>query len=136
MKFYGKIKEHENWVKYVGIALAAYMVFVGIRFNRYSYLIIAPALVLAIFLNKYHVIDKDGVDIKYTILGIPFHNRWTWDQITTVHTDYMHAFPDVMLHIGKDISVRTFRFKSSEIPEILDFIHEMNENIYIRDEND
>lgn len=136
MRFYGKVKEHENWVKYTGILLAAYMTFVGIKFQRYSYLIIAIALVLAIFLKKYHVIDKDGVDIKYTILGMPFHNRWTWDQVTTVHTDYKHPYPDVMLHIGKDVLVRTFRFERSQIPDILSFIEEMNENIYIRDEND
>ena len=86
---------------------------------------------VACFFKKEHVISEEGVDIKYMLFGFTMHNYWKWDEITTLHTDYKKAKPNVMLHIGKDIVVRSFVMEKDDCQGAIALARRMNPGIYI-----
>ncbi len=133
MKYKGILPERKNWVKVVIALAAAYMMYLEAMRGQWIYVPIALLVILACFFKKEHVISEGGVDIRYELFGLPMHNRWTWDQVTTLHTDYQKARPNVMLHIGKDIAVRTFVMTPSDCQAALQLAKQRNPSIYIED---
>ncbi|MBR3374601.1 MAG: hypothetical protein IKG71_02260, partial [Firmicutes bacterium] len=69
----------------------------------------------------------------YNIFGIKIPYTWTWDVITIVRPDYSKAKPNVLLEIAKDVTIRGFVFKKSEVQDVMDFIKRMNPNIHVED---
>lgn len=136
MKYRGILPERKNWVK-AAIALAAVcMMYLEAARGQWIYVPIALLVILACFFKKEHIISEEGVDIRYELFRMPIHNCWTWDEITTMHTDYRKASPNVMLHIGKDISARTFVMEPSDCQAALRLAARMNPGIYIEDETE
>lgn len=133
MEFRGIIKERETWVKILAIVLAGYVLYREIMLGQYIYIPIVALIVLACFFRKAHIISEDGVDIQYELLGMKMHNWWEWEEITTIHTDRQSDRPNVRIHIGKDISTRTFVMKTSDIPQVLALAARQNPAIYIED---
>lgn len=116
------------------IILALIMLFIEIQRKRYFYLLIAVFVVLAAFFEKEHKISEKGVDIQYRLFGYTTHNYWLWSEITTLHTDYRKASPNVLLHIGKDIVARTFVMDVKSCQGALKLAKKMNPKIYIVDD--
>lgn len=116
------------------IFLALIMLYIELRRGRYFYLLIAVFIVLAAFFQKEHKISEEGVDIEYRLFGYTTHNYWLWEEITTLHTDYRKASPNVLLHIGKDILVRTFVMDKKSCQAAVSLARRMNPKIYIVDE--
>lgn len=131
MIFKGKIRERSKWVKPAAILGAVVLVVFAVTGGKYGYF--APAVLLAVapFLEKEYLIDEDGVDIKFTLLGREYRNLWLWQEITTLHVDYGKVHPDVMLHIGKDVVTRSFVFEAADIGGILELAKNKNPSIYI-----
>ncbi|MBR6472878.1 MAG: hypothetical protein IKS99_04000, partial [Firmicutes bacterium] len=77
--------------------------------------------------------DEKGVHIVYNFFGIKIPYTWTWDVITVVRPDYSKAKPDVLLEIAKEVTIRGFVFKKSQVQDVMDFIKRMNPNIYVED---
>lgn len=92
-----------------------------------------PFVMVAAFFEKQHIVSEKGVDIEYHLFGMVMHNYWSWDEVTTMHPDYIKARPNVMLHIGKDIVTRSFIMTVSDANGILELAQRMNSSIYIKD---
>ncbi|MBQ4649710.1 MAG: hypothetical protein IJB73_03305 [Firmicutes bacterium] len=131
MEFKGLLKERQPWVKIVIIIAAGYMMYLSFEMGQYIYAMLAAVVVLAVFFKKEHVISKEGVDIRYELFGIKSLNRWEWNEISAIKTDYEKAYPNVLIHIGKDVSIRDYVMKKSDIPGIIELARRMNPDIYI-----
>ena len=133
MEYFGIVKHRDMKVRGLVLLVAALMIYREVRLGKYVYILLAALIVLACFFDKYHIVSEAGVDIKYTLFGIPVHNIWRWDEITTLHTDRRKASPNVMLHIGKDIVTRTFVLTPSDCKAALALARKHNSSIYIED---
>ena len=131
MEFKGLLKERQTWLKIAIIIAAGYMIYLTITAGQYLYTMFAVVVILAVFFKKEHVISKEGVDIRYDLLGIKSMNRWEWKDISAIKTDYVKAYPNVLVHIGKDVSIRDFVMKRSDINGIIELARRMNPDIYI-----
>lgn len=116
------------------VFLALIMLYIEIRRGRYWYLPIAVFILLAAFFQKEYKISEEGVDIEYRLFGYRTHNYWFWKDITTLHTDYRKASPNVLLHIGKDVVVRTFVMDKESCQASLSLARKINPKIYIVDD--
>lgn len=116
------------------VFLALIMLYIEIRRGRYWYLPIAVFILLAAFFQKEYKISEEGVDIEYGLFGYRTHNYWFWKDITTLHTDYRKASPNVLLHIGKDVVVRTFVMDRESCQASLSLARKINPKIYIVDD--
>jgi hypothetical protein len=133
MEFKGIVRERDTKLKVIFALLAAYLMYREIIAKQYIYVPIACLVILACFFKKEHIVNEKGIDIKYNIFSITMNNYWNWNEITTIHADHRKAKPNVMIHIGKDITTRIFIMKSSEYKRVLEFAKRMNPNIFIED---
>lgn len=134
MKYKGILKERELWVKVLILIAAVYLLYREFIAGQYIYIPLALLVILACFFEKEHIINEEGVDIKYILFkSIVKHNYWTWDEITTLHPDYKKARPNVMLHIGKDVVTRSFVMKPADCRGAIELARQMNPHIYIDD---
>ena len=136
MKYKGILREREPWLKIVIVLAAGYMMYLSITGGMYTYAALAVVVILAVFFQKEHVISEEGVDIRYNLFGMKHVNRWEWEDITAIQTDYMKKAPDVLVHIGKDVSIRDFVMKRSDIPGIIALAKRMNPDMFIGDMNE
>jgi len=131
MKYKGLLKEREPWLKIVIVIGAGYMMYLSVTMGQLVYAMLAAIVVLAVFFKKEHIISEEGVDIRYELFGIRHINRWEWDDISAIKTDYEKAYPNVLVHIGRDVSIRDFVMKRSDISGIIELARRMNPDIYI-----
>lgn len=133
MRYKGILPQRKPWVKFVFALLVGYMMYLEIRRGQWIYVPLGILVLLACFVEKEHLITAEGVDIAHTLFGFGMHNLWRWDEITTLHTDYKRARPNVMLHIGKDVVTRSFTMKHGDCQGALALAARQNPNIYIED---
>lgn len=133
MKYQGILPQRKPWVKATVVFLAVYMLLLETLAGQYIYIPIATLVILACFFQKEHLLTEEGVDIQHTLFGWTTHNLWKWEEIQTLHTDRRKAAPNVMLHIGKDVSVRTFLLTPSDCQWVLRLASAQNPNIYVED---
>ncbi|MDO4518349.1 MAG: hypothetical protein Q4B78_03985 [Bacillota bacterium] len=134
-EFKGIVPGRTKKMRLVFAALSLLMLFQTIMTHRYIFVPMVILVFLACFFSKEHVIEDKGIDLRYHLFNnlFTFHNWWEWDEVTTLHTDYRKAAPNVQLHIGKDIVVRTFIMSQEDIPGIIDLARKKNPDIYIED---
>lgn len=133
MEYKGITKKRSPQIKIGVMVFVIVMLYVEILRKDYIYIPLLILVGLAAFFQKEHIISEKGADIKYTLFKYVNHNYWYWNEITTLHTDYKRAKPNVMLHIGKDIVTRSFVIEPSICQSILELATEMNPDIYIED---
>lgn len=131
MEYYGIMPERKIWVKTAAVLIGVYAVYSAIINHNWFYMPFGVVIILATFSDRKHVISTDGVDILYTLCGIPFHNTWKWDEIKTIHTDSIKSRPNIELHIGKDVTTRRFIFKESDAMLAIEMGRNMNPGIYV-----
>ncbi|MDD7718018.1 MAG: hypothetical protein PUJ11_00745 [Eubacteriaceae bacterium] len=129
MVYKGIQRERDPWFKYVALAAAGFMFYYSVKGGFITYAALAVVVVLAAFLKKEHIVSEEGVDIKYTLFGMTHVNRWEWSEITAIQADFKKKYPDVLLHICKDVSIRGFVFKPYEIEGIRELASRMNPNL-------
>ncbi|MBQ9059875.1 MAG: hypothetical protein IJ128_01865 [Firmicutes bacterium] len=130
MEYRGIIKQREKWLTALFLILAALMLWRTIVTEKWAYTPMVILVVLACFFSREHIISEEGVDIKYTLFGrFSMHNLWTWDQITTMQTDYTKAAPNVQLLIGKDVVIRPFVMTRRDLRGALALAKRMNPDI-------
>ena len=132
-QYKGIVKNRTPERKIILVVVTGIILFLSWQMRNYIYMALAVVMMSAVFYSKEHIIDKNGVHIVYNILGIRIPYTWTWDVITIVRPDYTKARPDVLLEIAKDVTIRGFVFKKSEVQDVMDFIKRMNPNIYVED---
>lgn len=133
MKYKGIVPERKKWVKPLGIFVSAFMLYRELLNGEFIYIPIAIMVFLACFIKKEQIISEKGVDIQHMLFGLVMHNYWSWEEITTLHADHIKIKPNVRLHIGKDVVVRSFAIKHSECQAVIKLAREMNPNIYIEE---
>ncbi len=133
MEYIGIVKERKLWVKVAAVCVALAMIYLELLKKEYIYIPVILFVMVAAFFEKQHIVSEKGVDIEYHLLGMVMHNYWSWDEVTTMHPDYIKARPNVMLHIGKDIVTRSFIMTVSDANGILELAQRMNSSIYIKD---
>ncbi len=131
MTFKGKIKPRSKWVKPSALVGALILLGFAVTSGKDGYFVPAVILAVAPFLEKEYIVDDEGVDIKFRLWGREYRNLWPWQDVTSLHVDHRKVYPDVMLHIGKDVVTRSFVFDSDEIGEIVELAREKNPSIYI-----
>jgi len=133
MKFKGILPERKLWVKIAVLLIAVYIIFNSIAAGKYIYVLLGALVIGAVFFKKEQVISEKGVDIITSVFGVSSVNHWEWDEVTTMHTDYTKAKPNVMLHIGKDIVTRTYIMTKADCQGALRLAEQMNPKIFIED---
>lgn len=132
MKFKGILKKRATWLKVVIFVAATYMLYLEFKTHQWGYIPLTILVMLACFFDKEQIISEEGVDIEYHLFNrFTKHNYWRWDEITTLHTDYIKAAPKVMLHIGKDIVTRSFIMENADCQGAVALARKMNPKIYI-----
>ena len=129
MKYKGILREREPWLKIAIIIAAAFMLYLSITGGYITYAALAVVVMLAVFLKKEHIISEEGIDIKYNLFGLNHINRWEWKDITALKPDYQKAYPNVLLHICKDVNIRDFVVKPAEIEGIKALASKMNSKL-------
>ncbi|MBR3755701.1 MAG: hypothetical protein IKK48_01200 [Firmicutes bacterium] len=133
MEYKGIQKAREPWVKYAVAVAALFMFFLALAGKMPTYMAIALVVIVAAFLEKDHVVCKDGVEIRYNVLGWKHTNRWEWSEITAIQTDYQKAAPNVMVYFNKGVSIRAFTMKKSQVKGILQLAASKNPDMFIGD---
>ena len=131
MKFKGILKERQPWLKIAILLAAGFMMYLSVAGKQYLYAILAAVVILAVFFQKEHIISEEGVDIRYELFGIKSMNRWEWKDISAIKTDYIKAYPNVLVHIGKDVTIRDMVMRKADIPGIVALARKMNPDIFI-----
>lgn len=132
-QYKGIVKNRTPERKMFLVAVTGLILFLSWQMRNYLYMILALVMMSAVFYSKEHIVDRKGVHIVYNIFGIKIPYTWTWDVITIVRPDYSKAKPNVLLEIAKDVTIRGFVFKKSEVQDVMDFIKRMNPNIQVED---
>ncbi len=132
-QYKGIVKTRTPERKIILVVVTGIILFLSYQMRNYLYMIMAVVMLTAVFYTKEHIIDKKGVHIVYNLFGIRIPYTWTWDVITIVRPDYTKAKPNVLLEIAKDVTIRGFVFRKSEVQDVMDFIKRMNPNIRVED---
>ena len=132
-QYKGIVKTRTPERKIMLVVVTGIILFLSYQMRNYLYMIMAVVMLTAVFYTKEHIVDKNGVHIVYNLFGIKIPYTWTWDVITIVRPDYSKAKPNVLLEIAKDVTIRGFVFKKSEVQDVMDFIKRMNPNIQVED---
>ena len=135
MKYFAIMTEHKPWVR-IGVAImGCYVVLHGILDNQWYEIPIGALIVLSTLFWKRYVVSEQGVDVQSSLCGIISHSLWKWEEVTSLHTDYKAARPNVQCHFGRDIVTRTFVFSYVDSQKILDLAREKNPDMIIKDMN-
>ena len=132
-EYRGIVKNRTPERKIMLVVVTGIILFLSYQQRNYLYMALAVVMMTAVFYTKEHLINKSGVHIVYNIFGIKIPYTWTWDVITIVRPDYTKSKPNVLLEIAKDVTIRGFVFKKSEVQDVMDFIKRMNPNIQVED---
>lgn len=136
MVYEGIVKERKIELR-IGLAIAVcFMLYLAIQGRQWLYVGLLTLVLLACFFYKRHIISERGVGIERSVFNITSYDYWNWNEVTTLHTDYEKLKPNVMVHIGKDVVVRSFVFHKKDIPGIIELAREMNPDIYIVDDSE
>ncbi len=133
MKFKGIVKESKPYVKLAVLGVAIYMLIIGITQGEYVYIPIAFVIVAGCFLKKEQIVEEDGVDIKYTLFGVVTHNKWSWEEITAIHTDRKRARPNVRIHFAKAGNGRMFLMCPEDCDGVLHLAKQIRPDLQITD---
>ena len=83
MKVYkGIVKTHALYKKILVLVACVILLYIEYNQKQWFYVPLTLILMLSVFHHKEHIISEEGVDIRYSLLGLKSINRWTWDQIT------------------------------------------------------
>ena len=132
MEYKGIIKKRKTWLTVLFVILACLMLWRTIVTQHWSYLPIVILVILACFFTKEQIISQDGVDIQYTLFGRwTMHNLWTWDEITSLHPDYIKRAPNFELLTARDVVIRPFVMTREDTSHVLELAKKMNTSIII-----
>ena len=132
-QYKGIVKTRTPERKMLLVVVTGIILFLSYQQHNYFYMAMAVVMMTAVFYSKEHIVDEKGVHIVYNFFGIKIPYTWTWDVITVVRPDYTKAKPDVLLEIAKEVTIRGFVFKKSQVQDVMDFVKRMNPNIYVED---
>lgn len=131
MEYKGILPERKLWVKVAGIIVAIVVIFLSVMAHQWLYISISVVVVLACLFSKEHVVDEDGIDIRYHLLGMVFNNYWGWNEISEMQTDPRKARPNVMVHFGKGMTIRTFVMAAKDVEPVIALAAKQNPDILI-----
>ena len=134
MEYRGIVKTREKWMTVLFMVLAALMLWRTIATGKWIYIPILIVVVLACFFRREHIISEEGVEIRNILFG-RFKSRdlWTWDEITSMETNYEKVAPNVRLLISKDIVIRAFVMTRSDAKKSLALARKMNPSIQMNE---
>ena len=131
-EYFGKVGEHKKSVRISVGCLGAYMVFQSIYTGNYIFAMLGVAVIVSVFFRKQQVVSEKGVELRYSIFGIPFDNVWKWDEVTSIHLKYVSkAAPDVEVHIGKDIITRSYIMSEVAVEGLKELAAEFNHDLVV-----
>ena len=104
MEYRGIVKTREKWMTVLFLVLAALMLWRTIVTGKWVYIPILIIVVLACFFKREHIISEEGVEIRNILFG-RFKSRdlWTWDEITSMETNYEKVAPNVRPRIPSSV---------------------------------
>lgn len=134
MKVYkGIVKTHALYKKILVLVACVILLYIEYNQKQWFYVPLTLILMLSVFHHKEHIISEEGVDIRYSLLGLKSINRWTWDQITGIQPDYIKARPNARLTIEKGSMLRSFLFTPEDCRACIKLAAKMNPDMFIDD---
>lgn len=131
MEYKGIVREHKTWIKIVGIIVAGLVIYRSVVTEQWIYIFVGIVVFLACFFSKEHIVDNNGVDIRYHLFGMTMSNYWLWEEISEMQTDPKKAAPNVMIHFGKGVTIRTVIMKPEDVEPVIEIAGNQNPDIFI-----
>ena len=132
-QYKGIVKTRTPERKILLVVVGCIILYLSFEMRNWLYITMAVILLFAVFFTKEHIVDEKGVHIVYNFLGIKIPYSWGWDVITAIRPDYDKAKPNVLLEIGKDVTIRAFVFTKEDALEVMKFAKEMKPDLYVDD---
>lgn len=133
MIYRGIVKEQSRERRLVLLIVSCILIYLEFRTKQYFYIPLTAFLILAVFHRKEHIVSEEGVDIKYSLLGMTSVNRWTWDEITAVQPDYIKERPNARLLFERNATIRSFLFTPEDCQAVVKLAAKMNPNMFVDD---
>lgn len=133
MVYKGITKTRTTERKIFMLIASAILLYLEITRKQYFYVPFTVLLILAIFHQKEHIVSEDGVDIKYSVMGITTVNRWEWKEITAVQPDYIKERPNAKLLFQKGSTLRSFLFTPEDCQAVVKLAARMNPDMFVDD---
>jgi len=135
MEYFGIMPVHKTWVRISVVLIGCYIIFEGITTHKWYEIPVGILIMLCALFWKQYIVSEKGVDVRTNLCGIINHSVWSWDEVTSLRTDYHEASPNVQMHFGKDIVTRTFVLSYDDSQAILELAERMNPDMRIDDMN-
>lgn len=133
MNYKTKAYDKQKWMRVLLFLLCAYILYVEITRQEWLLAVIAAVIMLACFVQKEQILSDKGAGLGHRFLFFSIGDTWPWEDVLTILTDEKKAAPDVLLHIGKDKVVRTYRLSSEDARGVLDFVEKNHPHIITED---
>jgi len=135
MNYYGIMPVHKTWVRCAVVGIGCYIIYEGISIQKWYEIPIGILAALCALFWKQYIVNEKGVDVRTNLCGIISHSVWSWDEITSVSTDYHKVAPNVQMHFGKGVVARMMVFSHADSQKILALAAQQNPDIHIDDMN-
>ena len=132
-QYKGIVKTRTPERKILLVVAGCIILYLSLQMRNWLYIAMAVILIIAIFYTKEHIVDEKGVHIVYNFFGMKLPYSWGWDVITAIRPDYDKAKPNVLVEIGKDVTIRGFVFTKEDALGVMKLAKEMNPDIYVDD---
>lgn len=132
MQIFGIIKPKPTYLKILAIVLSIVCVCMIFILKQYTYIVFPILVILAVILEKKHIVDEKGVIIHYSFLGKETSNIWPWEEIEILMQNFKKAEPNVMCFFKKNMATRAFILSVSDAKILRDFVSENHKNIEIQ----
>ena len=136
VQYKGIVKKRTNERKALLVLAGAIVLFLAYRQHNWLYIIMAVIMLAAVFFEKEHIVDEKGVHIVYNFFGVKIPYSWSWDVITAMRPDYKKAAPNVLMEIGKDVTIRAFTFTKKDAIGVMELAKKMNPDMYVDDRDE
>ena len=136
VQYKGIVKKRSSDRKILLVVVGAIVLFLSYQQRNPLYIIMAVIMIAAIFFDKEHIVDEKGVHIVYNFLGIKIPYSGSWDVITAMRPDYKKAAPNVLMEIGKDVTIRAFTFTKKDAVGVMELAKKMNPKMYVDDRDE
>lgn len=131
MEVRGIIKKRSKTTKISLILILLIIIGIEILTKKYVYLFLSFFVLMALFLEKAHIVTDKEINIQYHLFGKPIDNKWTWEDLTALGMDYKKEAPHTLVYFGKGMATRAFIMKKEDAKKIGTFVKKNRPDIWV-----
>lgn len=120
-----------NGKKLLGFFLGGIILFVGI-YTRSIYAFICGMLIIpSIMLNKYSIVNDDGIVIVYDVLSYKYKEYWNYIDISELHKEHSKKTENVSLHLLKGSMSKRLVLSRADSIKVINMAVKKNKKIHV-----